>query len=84
MAALASKIGNLEAEPGPRRARRIQQARMLVTKCAVSVDIFQIHLPLEVELYRLAKQLLVFMMGELDRLLLDKGVLITRAPRWLN
>ncbi len=75
--ALATKIWTLEAVPGPRRDRQVQQARMMATKCAAHLTVCDRHLPRD--LYGPTRELLEKILGELDRLQND-----ARNGRWLN
>ena len=85
--ALATKLWNMDEEPGPARDRRLQRARILMTRCAVHLDCFGRYLPGKNELCHSARTLLLFISNELDRLLdgepKEKG-----APRrgrpWMN
>jgi hypothetical protein len=66
--ALATKIWNMEEEPGPRRKRRFHEARLLIAKCGAMVDAAARTLPSVAKLCDAAKKLLCFMEEELDRI----------------
>jgi hypothetical protein len=80
---LTGKIDKLEWDSRPRRQRRIYEACLLVARCAAHFDMARPYLP--AELFQQGKELLAFMMGELEKLQKEKGAPISRGrPSLLN